>query len=679
MIMPYVDRDPLRGAYGTKRNAEVSGVSFDKMRLQEKSNNVQTALALTGAGLQIGQAVYGMFEAKKMEEAKKLIYDEDVALRQQVRQGIYDGSIAVEAVEGPDGMTTSIKMPEDLNRRLEEFNKGLDEKFKGFGTVRNWAKDSARKNADGAQTWAYDMAFKKATEDRDKAFSTNVDQAYKDAVATKNPDLYMNQINSAGWLSPDKKAALQTALDGKFKYDSYEQDLYTTVEEGGINEAIKRANEYNGSDEDKRTLKKKALEKPQEIITMTSQDLVKTYTDQKAEGRAPIDIVNDLKKTDIPEEYKKAALEEVKKQQTVDATSYGYDKYNEVRDSYADLKKAYKDIKNGAGSLEFDGIPITHKAILDMFEKDIEAYEKATAKGSGTSEAGFNDNMYAIVQAYNSDREYNGRKISQTDAVNFIRGQAAAGGDAAVAYRLENDVLTKGKTLYKPALESFDMARTAILDKDDYEGMSLANELKSSLGDLIADGASYEEVAKRKDMAIAILSGKAADSFLAIVDKGGMVEGVADTVNKQHMDIMKEIEAGELDDLVTFDRNTGAYVFAGGSAKTMSQLIKVQQDELLSLGYDTMQSFAPQGQEDVGALPIYTDKKTGKKIKFAVEGKEVIPMVFNRTRDRKSGEWVPLVYKNPKESKPAPKIYVPMRDRPPKEKDYNRSKTWETY
>lgn len=660
MIMPYVDRDPLRNAYRTKTNAALSGVSFDKMRLQQKQNAIDTAIAATGLGLQLGKAVYNVFEAKKMEEAKKIIYEEDRSLRDLVRQGIYDGTIEVETVDGPDGPVSSVKMPENLNVRLEEFNKNLDEKFKGYGKVRSWAKDNARANLDNAQTWAYEMAYKKGMEDRNQMFSENVDQSYKDAVSTRNPELYKAQVNSAYWMSADKKAALITALDAKFHYDSYEQDIYEMVEQGGLTAAIEKANSYEGSDEDKRTLKKKALEKQKEVQAATTQKFLEIYEKEKERGRSPIDIVRALKNEDIPEEYKKEALEEVKKKQTIDATSYGYERYIEVKDDVKALRKEYKDIKDGAGSLEFDGIPITHKAILDLFEKRLAEYDKDDAKGDKSD---ITADMYAIVQAYNSDREYNGRKLTETDAINYLRTLVEAGGDPAKAYSLENDIITKGKTLYKPILEAFDGAASVVIKKGDYQTTALANELKNSLADLIKDGASYDDVVKRKDVAIGILSGKAADDFLRIVNKGGFIEGEFNTVDKQEYKIMKEIEAGELDDLIRYDRKTRNIIYAGGSKDTFKQLIKIQQSKLLALGYDTMQTFEKQGQEDIGAMPIYTDKKTGLQIKFQTDGKKLIPMGLYKTIGGKTEEWRPLI--SPEQSSgPKPlKIYVPQRDR----------------
>ena len=635
MILPVVDRSPLINSIRTKTNAEVSGVSFDKMRVQQKYNTIDSVLALSSAGLKLGEAVYNIFEEKKLEEAKKLVYNENQEIRNIVQTGIYDGTIKVNSTD--DGQTF-IDMPENLTERMNKFEVDLEDRFKGFGAVRNWAKDQTRQSYNDIQNWATTVAYEKGMQDRNDVFSRNLESAYNDSIQSGDPKIYENQINSAEWLSSDKKEYLKAVNAEKFKYDMYEKDVFSDVDKGDVSEALIKADNFPGKEEDKRILKKKALLRRDEIQEVYNEEYKSYYKTGKENGRTAQDIIDSLRNMDVPEDYKKAAIEEVRKQQEVDGIKYGTERFNEVRDNPIELQKAYKDLKNGAASLEYDGISVTHKAILDMFEKRMAEFEND--KTGSKKEKDLENSLYTVKLS--ADRG----DIPVSVAANYMYGLVDEGAPAKTVEKLVNEMYTKDRPEHKSYFETIDAVGKQIKDKD-IESKKMYLELKESLYNHSKDGASDKEMQEATDNAIGIMVSKNADYILKIADLGGMTEGEFNTSDKQHYEIYEEIAAGEADELVTHDAFTGKTTFKGGIDIPLSQIIDKEKKYLEGLGYKVKQSFEKQGSDDIKAWPVYKDEKSGKTIKFFPDEKKkkVIPKYY----DKKTGNWISLINVEPED------------------------------
>ncbi len=630
MKLPFVDRSPLINSINTKTNAEVSGVSFDRMRLQQKYNTIDSALALTSAGLKLGEAVYNIFEEKKLEEAKKLVYEEDQEIRKIVQTGIYDGTIKIDATD--DGQTI-INMPQDLTERMSQFEGDIEKRFQGFGSVRNWAKDQTRQSYDNVQTWAYKVAFEKGIQDRNEAFSRNLESAYNDAVQMGDQAIYENQIDSADWLSAEKKEYLKAVNTEKYKYDMYEKDVFSDVDSGNVSAAIIKADNFPGKEEDKRVLKKKALLRKDEIQGVYNEEYKNYYTTGKENGRTAQDIIESLENMEVPEEYKKTAIEEVRKQQKIDGIKYGNEIFNEVRDNPVEIKKAYLDIKNGAASLEYDGIPVTHKAILDMFESRISEFQSEKESNS-KKEIDIDNEMYTLKIA--ADKGILPISMAANQMTNYV----SEGASAKTAEKLINEMYSRENPEYKPFFETIDNVGNQIKDKD-VKNKRLYQELKASLYNRSVDGAGYKEMQEATDNVIGILVSKNADDILKIVDQGGMSEGELNTFEKQHYKMYKEISEGEADELITHDKYTDRIIFKGGIDKPLAQMIEAEKNVLESLGINPMMTFEKQDNDDIRPWPVYRDKKTGRTIKFFPdeEKKKVIPKYY----DVKKEEWISLI------------------------------------
>jgi len=629
---------------------------FAKLQSEERTRQAITGIA--ESGLALAKGVYGIMEQGEMEKAKAATYQMRLRLEDQYKSDVYNNKLTPVTAE--DGSVRFEESPETKSM-MEGFRAEIGERFKGFSRVAGWATAQVEGAYQQAHEWALGQKYSQATEDRQKAFLSNLGEAIKAGVSEGNYAPVQAQIEQATYLTPEKKALAEKAAYYQVDYGIAKNKVLAIGVKSGIDEGLAAVDGLKGFEPtDIDQMKKDLATQEKELDSATKGSYLKTFQDRLKNGDTVESIRSDLQAAPIPPDRKAKAMAEVDNLQTALSSINAYELYNQDRDDPSKLMLDYKRIKNGDMRDSFAGIDKAHKAVLDMFEERLGIVSPKPATAAEKKETA--DRMLDYTfESYSQGQIDFANAKSLTE---MYGAQANPGKMGTYMGKLKTLVPSQYKEMFSK-LDSVAASTylSSIGKKDDKD---LTAEQRLKLGELqgYMAGLALDIVqeSKKDGMTPAILGERingVVQTYLGkeytilregIIEKGkvfGLFGGQTVDEGAARFQALLDSKSSMVQDLVFQDTN-GETRYAPGAKEKLQALYDYQQGRAeAALGTKLVRNLERDGQ-DVTAQAVFSNPDTKVDYRFRASADQKTSELLYRTP---GGGWKPYVAKSPQ---PAP-------------------------
>lgn len=428
-------------------------------------------------------------------------------------------------------------------------------------------------------------------------------------------------------------------------------DIRSAITSGGYAKALELADSLGKTEEERIALRQAADQTDRAMLNQVDSEIQTMYKKLSESGIPQATILNTIEKVAYPEEYLKPAIDKVKASMSIEANNATMEEYNRagVRGNYSSIKSLYNKVLSDKMG-RYAGLESQKTSDLDYLERELKALEvtapsptelqKETDKKVELIYKGFTEN--ALIPG-------TGEHFSAENAISMIRElipQASKNYATDMITEILKYEAPQHKTIFQNMNDTIKNSMIQGYGKKKYE--DLPDEYKKEISSAQAyvynwahDAIGHEPTMSAEKLQaginqqLAVYFSKEYD----ILRKGKVEQTLRTGPEGTLPDIVSGMAKGEYDELVYSDTVSGQIVFNPKVKDTLEASYQILESKVQAItGSKPLRSYQVQSSGDVGAMPVFTDTKTGEQYIFGVDytGKNLVTY----TRANAQDTWV---------------------------------------
>lgn len=325
MKIPQVDYSPIYNALNMKSRATEAEYTMKTTALQKQAQQTNALVGLAELGLEAAKLVVDARAQREVEQAKDFFFKSEEALKQKayiiIANDDYNILGGVQHYDPITGEPTGggeevVVLGQDYDIYFNDLMSQAETQFKSK-EVKSWVKDQLRVAYQGSKNKALSYAYKKEEQDYVTLFTSNLNSAIKQSIASGDKGIYEAQISSSKFSSKQKQA-LRADAEIQFSYGMIKKDIVQQVKENGTESAIDYIQSLNKDAQTTSELISYAIDQGKVISAVNSKVIADVVTEAQKQNIKPAQIAQAIKGlSTVSDYYKKEAIDTLTLQQSM--------------------------------------------------------------------------------------------------------------------------------------------------------------------------------------------------------------------------------------------------------------------------------------------------------------------------------------------------------------------------